>query len=379
MLIEQLGYRAPQPSDLVKFLLGRKPDHPWAEKASIRPFFIPAAVLHSGPLISYSGIVPMAPLGVASLLGGRLRTQRAWFLLSPTWSIEKEATAKWFRRQAVMHRMLNPRHRFVFMCNTDAEAALMRSFGEAAFRHNKTTNIAEGIFKPLDGETIEFDAIYNAQLAPWKRHELAVEIPRCAFLFYRGIESTSESEAALIASHKTIAPEHVFINEIDDNGAPVRLPPEEVNRHLNRATVGLCLSEEEGAMFASAEYLLSGLPVVTTPNKGGRDFYLDDEFCIETGADPREIAAGVAALKARGIPRHAVRERTMRRILSERSRFIEFVNAVYTECGIGEKFQGFWPIKRPSVMEWIKPRAARKRAVRGMVDNLIASDIDAAP
>ena len=33
-------------------------------------------------------------------------------------------------------------------------------------------------------------------------------------------------------------------------------------------------------MLASIEYLLAGLPVVSTPSLGGRDHYFDDEYCL---------------------------------------------------------------------------------------------------
>ena len=44
--------------------------------------------------------------------------------------------------------------------------------------------------------------------------------------------------------------------------------------------VGLCLSKSEGAMFASIEYLLCGLPIVSTKSVGGRDIFFTDENCI---------------------------------------------------------------------------------------------------
>jgi glycosyl transferase family 1 len=294
----------------------------------------------------------------------------AWFLLSPTWTIENYATARTIRRAAVRHRILYPMHRFVFLCNTEGEAEQMRSFGEAATTHNKTTNTNENVFRPLDGLEVDFDAIYNAQLAKWKRHELSVDIPTCAFLYYRGISSTSESEAALIARHMMSAPAHVFVNEFDETGKPIRLPPDVVNHYLNRAAVGLCLSEEEGAMFASAEYQLAGLPVVTTPNKGGRDFYVDGDFCLTARDDPRDIADAVAALKQRRIPREAVRERVLGKIISERRKFIDLVNAIYREAGVAEEFAGFWPLSRPVIMQWQTRRAARKMVIRGSVDDI---------
>lgn len=368
MLIEDLGYRTPDKAEIQLSVRGYKP------RFAFGRFKIPSAVVHADPLVSYSGITPRAPLGVASVLGLRMARETAWFLLSPTWSIEDEQVARSLRAAAVRHRLFRPRHRLVFMCNTEAEAQLMRRCGEAAVVHNKTTNISETLFRPLDGVRIEFDAIYNAQLAAFKRHELSVEIPTCAFIFYRGINSTNESEAALIAGHKAVAPDHVFINEFSETGLPVRLRPEEVNHHLNRAAVGLCLSAQEGAMFACAEYLLAGLPVVTTANRGGRDFYADGDICLTVDDNPRDVAAAVAALKARGIPRHQVRERTLRRIRAERNKLIDLVNAIYRECEVDEQFCGFWPLKHPVVMQWHYRGRARRRALRGRVDeNVIRS------
>lgn len=42
------------------------------------------------------------------------------------------------------------------------------------------------------------------------------------------------------------------------------LDSEELNRCLNQCRLGLCLSAVEGPMYASIEYLLAGLPVVST-------------------------------------------------------------------------------------------------------------------
>ncbi|WP_210236931.1 hypothetical protein, partial [Mesorhizobium sp. M1C.F.Ca.ET.193.01.1.1] len=73
---------------------------------------------------------------------------------------------------------------------------------------------------------------------------MSLGIERCAFIFYRDSSesSTMESERARINRHRELAPGHVFINEFDSTGKPVRLAPAHVNMHLNRAAVGICLS-----------------------------------------------------------------------------------------------------------------------------------------
>jgi len=65
-------------------------------------------------------------------------------------------------------------------------------------------------------------------------------------------------------------------------------------------------------MFASTEYLLAGLPIVTTASAGGRDVYHDAEYCWTVPADPAAVADAVDHLKARNIPRRYIRERTLR-------------------------------------------------------------------
>jgi glycosyltransferase involved in cell wall biosynthesis len=366
MLIDNLGFRPPSPGETTSAILKQA----MRRTKTNNRFNLPAAILSTHPIISYSGSVPSAPLGLASLVGKHQDRVPAWFLISPTWSVETNREAKIKRRFAVLHRLRNRRHRLVFMCNTPEEAALLNELGEAAVFHNKTSSTSETIFKPLEGVAVEFDAIYNAQLAPWKRHELTLAIERCAFIFYRDLigSSTQESEAVLFARHATHGLAHVFINPIDSNGMPIRLTASEVNRHLNRASVGLCLSETEGAMFASMEYLLAGLPIVTTPSRGGRHVYFDEEYCITAAPDPRSIAEAVTALKKRNIPRNYIRARTLKRVSQDRARFIDLVNAIFEEQGSMDRVSLPWPFKQPVLMEWRDSQDAVRRLISGRID-----------
>lgn len=287
----------------------------------------------------------------------------------PSGAIEDEALADDLRRRAVLHRLQNPRHRLIFVCNTPGEVRLLQERGEAAFFYNKTANTSERIFRPLERVRVTFDAIYNAQLLPWKRHELSLEIEKCAFVFYRDPSAPHSAKApeAIVARHAAI-PGHVFINRVDRDGVPVRLPGSAVNRHLNRARVGLCLSSKEGAMFASAEYLLSGLSIVTTPSTGGRDVYHDAEYCWTVPPDPRSVAEAVRALEARHVPRAHVRDQTLRRLELDRRRFLTLLDAILEEGRARQRLSGPWPFRKEVTMEWLPPDVAVGRAVRGVVD-----------
>lgn len=373
MLTLKHGYRPPTRSEIVRAMLRhgrnlRKGHLPAKSQPALQ-----ASLLSGDPFISYSGMSG-TPLGLASHMPLLPRSHRAWFLISPTWSIENSSSVKTIRTYAVLHRLRNPRHSLIFLSNTQAEADLLNKSGEAAVQHNKTSTTSEYIFTPLDDVPVEFDAIYNAQLAPWKRHDLSLGIPRCAFVFYRDSNesSTKESERARIDRHRELAPHHVFINEFDGTGKPVRLSSVHVNTHLNRAAVGICLSEVEGPMFASTEYLLAGLPVVTTPNLGGRDLYLDDEYSLTVPPDPRSVAEAVLALKERRIPRAYIRSQTLKRVERDRERFIDLINEIFLESGSLHRIAMPWPFRYP-VMEWLPPQIAIDRSLSGAVDAFVTA------
>jgi glycosyltransferase involved in cell wall biosynthesis len=313
---------------------------------------------------------------VAGLAGQALRERPAWFLLAPTWSIESDAVADKLRGLAVLHRRQSPHHRLIFVGNTPREVGLLQARGEAAFFFNKTALTSERLFRPLDALTPDFEAIYNAQLLFWKRHELTLEIPRCAFLFYRDPsrdEDARAAEATIMARHAAVAPNHVFINRFGADGVPTRLSPGQVNRHLNRARIGLCLSKKEGAMFASMEYLLAGLPVVTTPSTGGRDVYYDPEYCWTVSPDARAVADAVRALAGRAIPRASIHRRTLDRVEADRARFLGLINAIREECS-APALASTWPFHKPVTMEWLLIDDAVGRAVSGMVDGFDAEE-----
>ncbi len=121
-------------------------------------------------------------------------------------------------------------------------------------------------------------------------------------------------------------------------------------------------------MLASGEYLLSGLPIVSTPSIGGRHIYFDEEFCLVVPADPSSVAEAVDAMKARAIPRGYVRERTLKRMEQDRGRFLGLLNAILEESGAEPRFSMPWPFRKPVLMEWLKPEEAAERAALGIVD-----------
>ena len=148
----------------------------------------------------------------------------------------------------------------------------------------------------------------------------------------------------------------------------MRLSPCKVNKYLNQASIGLCLSATEGAMLSSMEYLLAGLPIVSTPSRGGRHVYYDDEYCWTVPPDPRSVAAAVKALKQKRIPRNYVRDRTLRRLTIDRRRFLGLINAIFEESASDRKLEMPWPFEKQVTQEWLAMDEAVRRARSGIVD-----------
>lgn len=135
------------------------------------------------------------------------------------------------------------------------------------------------VMRPLNCEK-KYDAIYVARLIELKRHFLAVKVPRLALV--AGPEYGSDKAK--------IIPEYIYLND-----AP--LTPNEVCTLINESHCGLILSDLEGASFVSSEYLLCGIPVVSTTSMGGRDIWYDDYNSLVVDPDVESIKDAVQFFK----------------------------------------------------------------------------------
>jgi hypothetical protein len=301
------------------------------------------AVLSRDPPVFLVAIGGARPLWMVEALSKLLGDRPALFLLLIYWSIENPTTFEFLRRNAERLRARSPRHSFVFMCNTTEEQTLLEKAQFEAIFVNQNQIVSEKTFRPLPGAAIKFDAVYNAKLARFKRHHLAAAIDGVLYVSYRCPNDMSRSAGrAYLQRTLERSPHHRLANPIV-NGLPAPLAPDEVNEAYSRTAVGLCLSPIEGAMRASMEYLLAGLPIVTTPSRGGRDVFLDAEYCLTAAADPRDIRDAVFALRARRIPHQIIRERTLARLEAARRQSRSVLNDVFARHGLELDSAAVWP------------------------------------
>jgi SAM-dependent methyltransferase len=259
----------------------------------------------------------------------KIPTHNAIFLISNAWSILMRwrfgnldrlfSTAKGFGNDF-------PRHRVIFLGNDEAETILLRQLGLESFffnhnafadyqyavdLHNSSSNMADRIW----------DAVYIARIERYKRIELMSALDRacviyatCDLDYFRSIEREVSNVR--------------FLNGHPDRGPYRYLAREEINATCSQAGAGLCLSETEGAMFASVEYLLNGIPVISTPSLGGRDVFFTRENSIQCDPNSNSVRDAVIESRKRSFDPLAIRADASARIVKFRIDLVEFLTSL---------------------------------------------------
>ena len=191
---------------------------------------------------------------------------------------------------------------------------------------NNTCFLDIDLFKAETGIEKKYDAVYNAKPLAFKRHHLTSTVDSKVFITY----DVNEANEGLTAS--------VDINEFSPTLVEKNISSKRVMEVASSAYVGLSLSEVEGACYASTEYLLCGLPVVSTPSQGGRDAFYDEYNSLICAPDPNEVARSVAELKRRllngEITSEQIRENCIKRIDFFRHSFIDALKICIRKAGI---------------------------------------------
>jgi glycosyltransferase involved in cell wall biosynthesis len=209
-----------------------------------------------------------------------------------------------------------------FMTNSPDEERVLRSCGLPTALVNHNAYIDERVFVPT-GAAKEYDAVYTAQMQPFKRLHLATQVPSLFVVTY-GDKSTSGGEYDLPG----------FVPELAHAEYNRRwLGFDEINDVYNRSRVGLALSAVEGAMLAAVEYMLAGLPLVSTPCRGGRELFFDDRFVAIVQPTARHVAEGVCELIRRQVDPGVVRNITLERLRVHRYAMCAYVQQVIRDRG----------------------------------------------
>jgi glycosyltransferase involved in cell wall biosynthesis len=175
----------------------------------------------------------------------------------------------------------------------------------------------EHFFKINNGVHKIYDAIYIAAAKPYKRLLLASKI-RSLFIvtyFWPNVKN-DKGEWELHKFEPKIS--HAGFNKF-------RINENEVSLLINESKCGLALSKKEGAMWAVMEYLMSGVPVVSTKSKGGRDFFFSKNNSLIVKDTEENVSTGVQDMINRELKPEDIRNEVLNLIEPFRNKFIDLI------------------------------------------------------
>lgn len=256
---------------------------------------------------------------------------RIYRLLKLAWSYTADELENRYRDM----RRLHPDHVLTFLIGETSTCQEAQARGIPAILTSHNSLVDERVHRILPEVPKRYNAIYVARMSRWKRHLLARRIPR---LLVIGGVTSDDSFGSYYRDVRTALPQADFV----PGESAGWVYPTQVAEYANSARVGLCLSAVEGAMYASIEYLLSGLPVVSTYNRGGRNEFLNPEYCRLVPDDPHAVADAVQELIDLAPPAEYVRRQTLLRMYAHRENFVQLVQNIFEVEGVQRDFRSIF-------------------------------------
>ena len=222
-------------------------------------------------------------------------------------------------------REKRPHMSMTVLAATEEDVEELRRRGVSALQAHHNAFLDERLYYPeADGEK-RYDAVHTAQAAAFKRHHLAHAVENLALVTYAGSEGP-DAVAPIVQGYPRLS----YVNWDPETGVH-HLDPDGVRGVVNQARCGLVLSEAEGGNYASAEYLLCGVPLVTTPSIGGRHAFYDPDHVLVVEPTAEAVAAGVAVMNARTLDPWDVRRSVLAKMRDHRLRLAAWLSEVTGE------------------------------------------------
>ena len=279
--------------------------------------YLPCTVFCRDPLVLVSydrDFLDRVPAFLEAFSKSRAKSVHVFLQLG--WEHETPKNSEAFARTVKEVEARCDRLKITILANSENELRVLSGLGLHTVFCNQNAFVDESLY-PVLKRPKKFDAIYVARLSPFKRHPLAAKIESLRLIgskswWIPGEEKYSDEIITGQLKHAVWTP-HVDAKDI---------PAEIAAAHC-----GLCLSQVEGAMFVSIEYLLCGVPVVNTANIGGRDALFPD-FAVKTVPDTPEAVAGAVRefvehapeperIRAAALEKMKPHRETFRRLLNE--------------------------------------------------------------
>jgi glycosyltransferase involved in cell wall biosynthesis len=172
-------------------------------------------------------------------------------------------------------------HEVIILANTREEETFYKTkFTNDVLFMNHNAFIDENKFIIEDNIIKDYDLFVNSANEPYKRIHLSHLVDSVIYIRRRSPNMfTHSNKFSNISLHAN------FKDNILDQKNYRHLQETEISTLSNRALAGGIFSSVEGACFSSSQYLLCGLPVISTRCKGGREiWYTSDNsiYCDDT-------------------------------------------------------------------------------------------------
>lgn len=291
--------------------------------------------LLENPLVCVISSGLLMPSGIdhaVSLAAGR----RCLIIVQPAWQVGRDV-CEFIEVTSEIQRH-HPYLSFLFICPSIKETELLLQAGLRASHVHKNAFIDDSVFRIMDISCKRYPAIHIANIEKFKRHYLAWGIEDIAVITYN---FRIEEDLTELSGYKKLGFANFEYSTKIKNLKP-ELTPHEVAKIINISNCGLILSESEGANNASTEYLLCGVPVVSTLSIGGRDEFFTSNNSLIVDPNPDAVERAVNFFNSSKVDPHAIRDEVMIKIRKHRKLFLELLSAYSNQNLFLEATENYW-------------------------------------
>ena len=244
----------------------------------------------------------------------RSRAKRIHVFLQLGWEHETPKNALPFAEKIRAVQEQCPRLKVTVLANSPNEVRVLSELGLHCILCHQNAFVDERRY-PIIPREKKYDAIYIARVTPFKRHALARKVSSLRLI----------GDPAYLAQEKEYS-DDILHNQLKHARWTAHVNGKDIPAEIAEARCGLCLSQAEGAMFVSIEYLLCGIPIVNTENIGGRDVLFPD-FAVKTVPDtPEAVADAVRAFAEHAPEPERIRAATLEKMKPHRETFRKLLN-----------------------------------------------------
>ena len=143
-------------------------------------------IIAGDPIVTISKRRRETPLGIAGAVPDFFRNKHALHILADTWHSHNERKLRTIKKdlQRLSRYMVN--NHFIYLGNTQYETWLLSKNNISAIHSSGLISIDESTYKPDADQPCKInpaDAVYNARLNPFKRHDLAFGLQSVALIY----------------------------------------------------------------------------------------------------------------------------------------------------------------------------------------------------